>query len=169
MVAALIPYLVVLPLFCHRGSRCCLLVKAGIFTMTNSLFKGLGDVVGSPFGLSPPAYPLSSGLATPLQFTSWNWQGASLAWYFHSIREFAETTAIGTANYIMVRRELDGRRTALYIGQSGNLGERLPNHEKFAEARRLGANELHIHFLANSASDRFSIETDLRNGHNPPE
>jgi hypothetical protein len=136
--------------------------------MTNSLFKGLSGIVGSPFGgLSPNPYSLA-GLGVAAPQPSWRWQGASLAWYHHSIFDFAETTVITRANYIMVRREFDGKRTALYIGQSGDLSDRLPNHEKFAAAHRLGANELHLHFLADSSSERFSIETDLRNGHNPP-
>jgi hypothetical protein len=124
--------------------------------MTNTLFPGRA---GSPFGsLSPNPYSLQQ----------WRWQGVSQAWYLHSIFDFAETTVITSCNYIMVRREFDGRRAALYIGQSGDLSDRLPNHEKFAEAQRLGANELHLHFLANSSAERFRIETDLRNGHNPP-
>jgi hypothetical protein len=138
------------------------------FVMTNSPLKGLSAFAGLPFGsLSPNPYSLAGLGVAPPQHTTWWWQGASNAWFIHSIFDFAETTSIQSCNYIMVRREFDGRRTALYIGQSGDFSTRLPNHEKFAAAQRLGADELHLHFLANSPSERFRIETDLRNGHNP--
>jgi hypothetical protein len=98
----------------------------------------------------------------------WWWQGASGQWYVHSILPFSTSTSFDNANYIFVRREFDGRRTGLYIGQSDKFYQRLPDHEKVEDARRLGVNELHVHLLAASEADRFHIETDLRNGHRTP-
>jgi hypothetical protein len=141
--------------------------------MTNALSSGLGlaGILGSPFGSwTPTASPYAAGLGlAPMpQPTYWNWQGASLVWYPHLILPFNESTTISGANYIMVRR-LNGSRAAIYIGQSNALSDRLPNHEKFAAAQRLGANELHVYSGATSSSERFRVETDLRNaGHNPP-
>jgi hypothetical protein len=102
------------------------------------------------------------------QHPMWWWQGATGNWYIHSIFAFATSVPFDSANYIFVRREYDGRRSALYIGQSNKFFQRLPKHEKLEAARQLGVNELHVHLLAKSDPERFSIETDLRNGHNTP-
>ena len=79
----------------------------------------------------------------------------------------SETFVTG-ANYVMVQRLADGKRKAIYVGQSENLRDRLPRHEKLFAARLLGATELHIHMLAKTDAERFRIETDIRNGHPAP-
>jgi hypothetical protein len=105
----------------------------------------------------------------PARQDFWWWQGASGAWYCHSIIPFSADPPFGTAaNYVFVRREFDGRRTGLYIGQADKLRDRMSRHEKLAPARSLGANELHVHLLGTTESERFRIETDLRNGHTTP-
>jgi hypothetical protein len=116
------------------------------------------------FGSLAPFFPFGRAMEQP---TCW-WQGASGQWYIHTVFPFSEKTFVQGANYVMVRREWDGKRSGLYIGQSDNLSARLPKHEKIAAARMLGANEIHMHLLASSSSERFRIETDLRNGHRTP-
>jgi hypothetical protein len=108
------------------------------------------------------------GVAPAPQSPMWWWQGVSGHWYIHSVTPFSIDLYFGGANYIFVRREFDGRRSALYIGQSDRIHERLPRHEKLNAARDLGVNELHVHLLARTEAERFDIETDLRNGHQPP-
>jgi hypothetical protein len=97
------------------------------------------------------------------------WQGGlSRAWFIHTVLPFTSSPAVIDANYIFVRRDREGKCTALYVGQSDNLSERMPRHEKFAAALSLGANEVHVHLLAATSTERFRVETDLRRGHPAP-
>jgi len=96
------------------------------------------------------------------------WQGASGQWYIHTVFPFTRELPFAEANYGLVRRELLGRRTPFYFGQSKEFGNRLADHEKFEEAARLGANEIHVHFLATDSAARVATETDLRHGHYTP-
>lgn len=56
-------------------------------------------------------------------------------------------------------------RQPYYIGETGDLGERIDRHEKFLPALRLGATEVHVHLFALSRQQRLDIETDLRRAH----
>lgn len=98
------------------------------------------------------------------------WQGASGAWFIHTVEPFTRYLSYpGSVIYVFVRRDLiTGKVTPLYIGQSGEFSDRLLGHEKFESALRLGANEIHVHLLAETAAARFAAETDLRNGHRTP-
>lgn len=120
--------------------------------MTN----GLGSVFGLP---APNPYA-----GAPLC----NWQGASNLWFPHSVLGLSHYTYVHSANYVFVRLERDGRRTPLYIGQSEDLAKELLSHPKLVPAMLLGGNELHVHLLAQSKSERLRIETDVRNGHHTP-
>jgi hypothetical protein len=46
--------------------------------------------------------------------------------------------------YIFCRREPNGGHTPLYIGQTINLRQRIPQHEMWPEAVRLGADSVHV-------------------------
>lgn len=98
----------------------------------------------------------------------WHWQGRSGTWYVHSVFPLSLGTFVAGANYIMVQRLSDGSRKPIYVGQSENLRDRLPRHEKLLAAQLLGATELHVHVLAQTDAERFRIETDLRHGHPAP-
>jgi predicted GIY-YIG superfamily endonuclease len=93
--------------------------------------------------------------------TVW-WEGLSGYPYITSVYPLFEPPAFSSAVYILVRKESSGYRP-LYIGQTSNLTRRLKEHryEKAKIALALGANELHVHLLANKERDRFSTETDL--------
>lgn len=66
--------------------------------------------------------------------------------------------------YMLCRRESNGSRTILYIGEAEDIAQRLgPEHEHWSDALALGMNEVHVHLLAKSKSDRLSVETMLRN------
>lgn len=80
--------------------------------------------------------------------------------------DFADTPAV----YLMVRRNWDGTRSPIYIGQTDSLRRRMMEHtkDKLARAYRLGANELHVHLLAETENQRLLVENDLRNRHPTP-
>ena len=96
------------------------------------------------------------------------WQGASGYWYVHWIYKIdAIPEYLHRCNYVLVRRQWDGKAEPVYIGQTGDGENRLTlsRHEKFHAALRLGAIEIHVHLLAQSRQHRFDIESDLRRGH----
>jgi hypothetical protein len=98
----------------------------------------------------------------------WWWQGASGAWYIHSVYQIQVVPDFGACNYIFAGPRFDRRRQPFYIGESGDFGERIDRHEKFLPALWLGATEVHVHLLATSRQQRLDIETDLRRGHPTP-
>jgi hypothetical protein len=97
--------------------------------------------------------------------TYWDWQGGESGLY----RRFAiwsptlahHITFGGV--YVMVRRDGDGNRTALYIGEAEHLGAKLAHHDKWMRCKDLGMNEIHI--LATFETARATILHDLRRGH----
>ncbi len=55
---------------------------------------------------------------------------------------------------------------ALYVGQASSLTDRLTNHERWQEARRLGATHVHVKVLK-AAADRDTLEQTLIRGYKP--
>lgn len=75
------------------------------------------------------------------------------------------------AVYVFTRRSLDasgkGSHDLLYIGETGSLADRIPNHEKWAGLIKHRANCICVHRDGNSIS-RLSKETDLRAANDAP-
>lgn len=113
------------------------------------------------FGLLTPSPPQQ-------QFCYW--QGASGNWWITTIYPLVAAHLDLSSVYVMVRRDTNGVRHPLYIGQTSNTGRRMDEHlpDKLRQAVLLGGNELHLHFLAESERERFDIETELVKQHNPP-
>ena len=107
-------------------------------------------------------------MTAPAETRLWWWQGASGAWYIHSVYPIHLVPDFRACNYIFAGPRFDGMRQPYYIGESGDFGERIDRHEKFSPARRLGATEVHGHLLAASRQQRLDIETDVRRGHPTP-
>lgn len=95
------------------------------------------------------------------------WLGASGNQYWFTIFPIDEIWDFEGIVYIIARCRLDGYFDPLYIGQTGDGGDRLTRHEKLAHARRLGASHVHVYFVG-SRLERFEIETDLRHQHWTP-
>lgn len=98
------------------------------------------------------------------------WQGASGKWWITTVYPLVGSQLEIPSVYVMVRRDGSGHSIPLYIGQASNTDRRMREHlqDKLRNAILLGGNELHLHFLAESERERFAIETDLINRHNPP-
>ncbi len=89
------------------------------------------------------------------------WRGASGRRYLHSVYTLVGCPALPQSNYILVRRHGDGTRTPLALGQAKDDTASLNlAHLRHAGAK-LGANEVHIHLLAETLEERAAVEADL--------
>jgi hypothetical protein len=104
---------------------------------------------------------LQRGPAFDTSIEMHDWPGASGLVYTHSVWPFSPSIKLGAVNYLFVRRDGVGTRRALYAGETSDSRASFSCHEKFEEALRLGANEIHVHF-ASDRSRRQRIEADLR-------
>jgi hypothetical protein len=106
------------------------------------------------------SHPASSAVATasPFQF----WSGATGTRYVHTIYNLFECPPIAPANYILVKRHLDGRRTVLSIGRLVNSCATINLADVRQRCAQLGANEIHVHLLAEGLDASTEIEADLR-------
>lgn len=98
------------------------------------------------------------------------WAGRSGRSYIHTAYTVVPDWS-QAANYILVRRNADGSCSPLYIGETDDMSRRWQEHLRSGlvdRARGRGANELHLHFLTETRSQRLSAETDLRHGNPTP-
>lgn len=89
------------------------------------------------------------------------WRGASGARYLHSVYSLLECPALPKANYILVRRDEDGTRRPLQIGQTVEEADTLNLARLRQAGAQLGANEVHIHLLAETEEARAAVSADL--------
>jgi hypothetical protein len=92
------------------------------------------------------------------------WTGASGKRYVHTVYELLECPPLPAANYVLVRREPGARRKVLCIGRVGNTAATLNLAEIRQRGAELGADEVHVHLLAESAKLAKLVEFDLRTG-----
>lgn len=89
------------------------------------------------------------------------WLGVSGERYLHSVYTLRDCPALPKATYIMVRRDTNGARRPLGIGQTFEDADSLNLAHLRRQGAQLGANEVHIHLLAETAEDRAAVEADL--------
>jgi hypothetical protein len=92
------------------------------------------------------------------------WTGASGKRYVHTVYELVECPPLPAANYVLVRREPGARRKVLCIGRVSNAAESLNLAEIRQRGAEIGADEVHVHLLAESAKLAKLVEFDLRTG-----
>ena len=90
------------------------------------------------------------------------WRGASGNRYLHMVYSLIGCPAPPKANYVLVRRQDDGRRVALALGQTKDDAVSLNLAHLRREGARRGANEVHVHLLADTPEARDAVEADLR-------
>ena len=90
------------------------------------------------------------------------WRGATGARYVHTIYPLFECPELPAANVVLVRRHATGRAEVMHIGRVEHDAQSLNLAEIRRTAATLGANEVHVHLLAEHASERAAIERDLR-------
>lgn len=93
------------------------------------------------------------------------WTGASGRRYVHTIYSLTDCPALSSGNYILVQRGPDGRRLVLAIDRMTASSPSLNLAELRHRGASLGANEVHVHLLAEGGRDSQQIEFDLRSGH----
>ncbi|HML93120.1 hypothetical protein [Methyloceanibacter sp.] len=89
------------------------------------------------------------------------WRGASGRRYLHSVYSLVGCPALPQANFILVRRHEDGTRVALAFGNTKDDAMSLNLAHLRHEGAKIGANEVHIHLLADTAHARRFVEADL--------
>jgi hypothetical protein len=92
------------------------------------------------------------------------WRGASGRRYVHTVYSLIECPPLPKATYLLARRSGDGSRQVLHIASGESSAPTL----NLARIRQLGAtfgaNEVHVHYLAEAESQRRLITCDLRAG-----
>jgi len=92
------------------------------------------------------------------------WTGASGKRYVHTVYELLDCPALPAANYVLVRREPGARRKVLSIGRVSNAAASLNLAEIRQRGAELGADEVHVHLLAETQKLSKLVEFDLRTG-----
>lgn len=90
------------------------------------------------------------------------WTGASGKRYVHTVYSLFDCPAVAAANYVLVRRKGVTQRVVLAIGRLQSDCAGLNLAEIRQRGATLGADEVHIHLLATSASESHAVEIDLR-------
>ena len=93
------------------------------------------------------------------------WRGASGRRYLHSVYSLVGCPALPRANYILVKRFDNGTRVALSFGQTKDDAVSLNLAHLRHEGAKCGANEVHIHLLAENSEERALVEADLVSAH----
>jgi hypothetical protein len=89
------------------------------------------------------------------------WSGASGKRYLHMVYSLIGCPALPKANYVLVRRYDDGRPVALVFGQTKDDAVSLNLAHLRHEGAKRGANEVHIHLLADTPEARDAVKADL--------
>jgi hypothetical protein len=92
------------------------------------------------------------------------WRGASGRQYQHLVYSLVECPALPVANYVLTRRSADGRRSIVKVGRTSSDVPTLNLAKIRHEGAQLGANEVHIHVMARSESERAKVEFDISSG-----
>jgi len=110
-----------------------------------------------------PAQPAAGvGLSAPLR--SELWHGASGRRYMHTVYSLIGCPPLPKATYVLVRREADGRSSALGIASADSDASTLNLARVRQRGAELGANEVHVHCRAETEAERRLAVCDLRAG-----
>lgn len=92
------------------------------------------------------------------------WTGASGRRYVHSVFDPMGCPELPAANYVLVRRDRDGRPRVMRVGVVDHFSPSLNRAELRHRAARIGANEIHLHLLAEDLTARAAVRIDLTAG-----
>jgi hypothetical protein len=132
----------------------------------SALIISLADARAARAGGSPVATDGQnlSGTAVDTAARFYFWTGASGRRYVHTIYSVFDCPPLEAANYILAKRNGSAHRTVLAVGRFAS--EASPENLKALrqKAGELGADEVHVHLLATSASEAQAITNDLMGG-----
>lgn len=89
------------------------------------------------------------------------WQGASGRSFTHAVYSLLACPAPLAACYVLVRREADGQRCVLGTGHTLSTSASLNLAQIRRSGAMLGANEVHLHALGESAQERAVTAFDI--------
>jgi hypothetical protein len=92
------------------------------------------------------------------------WRGASGRRYVHTVYSLIECPPVPQATYVLARRAGDGSCQVLHIASGESDAPTLNLARIRQRGATLGANEVHVHFLAGTAGERRLVACDLRAG-----
>jgi hypothetical protein len=98
------------------------------------------------------------------------WPGVSGKKYKYWIYPIGEPFIAEPGNYIFAKETSPRKWTAVYVGETDNLGRRLNNpdsHEKMPCIRNYGGTHIHAHKSSDSGVTRRNEESDIRDNWNP--
>ena len=99
------------------------------------------------------------------------WPGVTGAQYRYSIYPVGVSIVPVSGNYIFAKEISPQTWTAIYVGETDNLGELLgnpDNHEKIADIRLYGVTHIHIHNHGFDVDVRRREAMDIRQKCRPP-
>jgi len=111
---------------------------------------------------TPAPAPVELGFAQDLPARLHFWRGASTKRYVHTVYSLIECPPLPRAVFLLVRRSKDGRRHALHIDYGHSDAPTLNLAQVRQRGAQLGANEVHVHFLAATEEQRRIVVFDLR-------
>jgi hypothetical protein len=117
--------------------------------------------LASPVSRRAPL-PVAPGLAQDLPARLHFWRGASGRRYVHTVYGLIECPPLPKATYLLVHRDGAGRRRVLYIGAGESNAPTLNLAHLRRRGATLGANEVHVHFSAETGRQRRLVVCDLR-------
>ncbi|NJO24054.1 MAG: hypothetical protein HC868_15455 [Sphingomonadales bacterium] len=114
--------------------------------------------------VQPAPEPVYLDLPQQVRARQHLWGGASGRRYMHSVYSLLECPPLPKASYLLVRREQGGRRRVLHVGLGQSEAATLNLAGVRQRGAQLGANEVHVHFAAQSDAARTLTVCDLRAG-----
>jgi len=89
------------------------------------------------------------------------WNGQSGKGYHYEIYAIETEFRRLPGNYIYARQSEEGNWTAIYVGQTRDMHQRLEGQEKLVSALQSGATHIHMHYDTVGQSARCTEERDL--------
>jgi len=105
-----------------------------------------------------PAPTAAADLPAGLHF----WRGASGRRYAHTVYSLIECPPLPRAAYLLIHRDPAGQRQVLHIGSTESSAPSLNLARLRQRGASLGANEVHVHFPAETPEQRRLVVCDLR-------
>lgn len=112
----------------------------------------------------PAPEPVALGMPQDLPGRIHFWRGASARRYVHNVYSLIECPPLPRAMYLLVHRDKRGQRKVLHIGCGQTDAPTLNLARVRQRSAQLGANEVHLHFLAETDAQRRLVMCDLRAG-----
>jgi len=97
-----------------------------------------------------------------------DWTGKTGKMYRYWFGDIDSSFKADGGNYMFVREVSSGKWLPVYIGQADDLGNRLANHERWAEAIKAGATRVMTHTTPAGEQARLDEERDLIEYWHPP-